>query len=1136
MSRPPNLPLKQKNKNKNNNNTQSTHLNTTNDHEDVVENLDDDSMNWTLVQSTKDGKRYHSSSSEQNSPQTPMNKNKKTLVRFLREEKAEFHTYQLKEDKPIRVVIRNLHPTTPLELIKSELEQRLFEVGQVSAVLHKVNKNPLPLFFVDLEPTSQSNDIFQLTSLLHTKIKVEEPYKLKVISQCTNCQVYGHTKSYCGYPARCVRCGDHHSSSDCPNSRDAPPKCALCSGDHPSNYKGCTIYKDLQRRKNPKSSNHLSNKFSYKNTNVQDTHTVKASTTHPSESTPTYAQATSNSHSNHTEPSPAPDINKIMSTFIDEFKQLINPLIALLTKSCAILMYLNNVPTTIAAIYSPPRHNMNFQNYVEYFTTLSHNCIMGGDYNAKHHSWGCRTNNPRGNVLHNFITQKGFKALAPPGPTYWPTSLRKKPDILDIFVSNTPSNIYYTTSNLLEPSSDHSAALLTVSAAPPIRSCPPKLFHSTTDKQKFHDLVNRNINLNISLKTTQEIDDAINNFTNVIQIAAWDASTSHRQHFNHSPSIPEYIRILISNKHRARALYQRYRLPSLKRNFNNLANSLKKILSSHKNQTQANYLTNLSSKDGSLWQATKKSLRHQAPNTPLINPFGGLTSTDAEKAELLKNHLAKIFTPHSDIQIPQHTALVNRFLDSPLPPTLPSKYFTPNDIKNAIQNYSLKKSPGYDLITAEVAKCLPKRAIVLLTILINASLRLAYFPQLWKFSIIIVFPKPKKPPDILSSYRPISLLPFFAKIFERLILKRILPYIFSNNIIPNTQFGFRASHATTHQLHRLVDTISFSFEKKKYCSCVFLDVSQAFDRVWHEGLLFKIKAFLPTTYFLLIKSYLTDRHFQVKFGSSFSNIEKISAGVPQGGILSPILYNVYAADQPTSPTTSVAEFADDRAIISVHEDPHIASLNLQNHLDLISVWYDKWRVKVNQSKSIHTTFTLRLPPCPEVFLNSIPIPSSQSVKYLGLIFDRRLTWGPHIKAKKLALNERLRLVKPLISNKHTKLNTKLLIYKSLIKPMWTYGLQLWGNAKVTNVNKIQTVQNKILRLITKAPPYVSNYSLHTDLNIKTVHAEAITYYKRFHNRLPYHPNPLISNLASRTIPGNPTRRLKRNWCRDLLNE
>jgi len=147
-----------------------------------------------------------------------------------------------------------------------------------------------------------------------------------------------------------------------------------------------------------------------------------------------------------------------------------------------------------------------------------------------------------------------------------------------------------------------------------------------------------------------------------------------------------------------------------------------------------------------------------------------LASSATDKAELLKNNLAKIFTPHSDIQIPQHTALVNRFLDSPLPPTLPSKYFTPNDIKNSIQNYSLKKSPGYDLITTEVAKCFLKRAIVLLTVLINASFRLAYIPQFWKFSTIIVFPKTKKPPDIPSSYRPISLLPFFANIFERLIL------------------------------------------------------------------------------------------------------------------------------------------------------------------------------------------------------------------------------------------------------------------------------------------------------------------------------------------------------------------------------
>lgn len=229
-------------------------------------------------------------------------------------------------------------------------------------------------------------------------------------------------------------------------------------------------------------------------------------------------------------------------------------------------------------------------------------------------------------------------------------------------------------------------------------------------------------------------------------------------------------------------------------------------------------------------------------------------------------------------------------------------------------------------------------------------------------------------------------------------------------------------------------------------------MSQAFDRVWHEGLLFKLKLFLPPTYYLLIKSYLTDRHFQVRFGSSVSNIANINAGVPQGGILSPILYNIYAADQPTSLNTTVAEFADDKPIIAIHEDPISASLNLQNHLNLLSNWYDKWRVKVNQSKSLHTTFTLRLPPCPEVSLADIPIPSSQSVKYIGLTIDRRLTWAQHVREKKLAINACMRLLKTLLTNQHTKLNIKLLIYKSLIKPMWTYGLQLWGQ-------KIQSRQN-----------------------------------------------------------------------------
>lgn len=103
----------------------------------------------------------------------------KTIVHFLREEKADFHTFQLNEDKPTRVVLRNLYPT-PIGLIKSELEVRLFKVRQVTQVIHRLNKHPLPLFFIDLEPTNFSHGIYELESLLHTKIKIEEPYKPKM--------------------------------------------------------------------------------------------------------------------------------------------------------------------------------------------------------------------------------------------------------------------------------------------------------------------------------------------------------------------------------------------------------------------------------------------------------------------------------------------------------------------------------------------------------------------------------------------------------------------------------------------------------------------------------------------------------------------------------------------------------------------------------------------------------------------------------------------------------------------------------------------------------------------------------------------------------------------------------------------
>uniref|UniRef100_A0A023F705 Putative reverse transcriptase rna-dependent dna polymerase n=1 Tax=Triatoma infestans TaxID=30076 RepID=A0A023F705_TRIIF len=398
-----------------------------------------------------------------------------------------------------------------------------------------------------------------------------------------------------------------------------------------------------------------------------------------------------------------------------------------------------------------------------------------------------------------------------------------------------------------------------------------------------------------------------------------------------------------------------------------------------------------------------------------------------------------------------------------------------------------------------------------------------------------MIPKPSKPTHLPSSYRPISLLSILGKIFERLLLPRLQESFDGLEIIPNHQFGFRSCHSTIQQAHRVVDTIATSLELKHFCAGVFLDVSQAFDRVWHKGLLWKLKGILPSTYYLILKSYLSDRFFLVTQGSSRSSIFPVLAGVPQGSVLAPLLYTIFTADLPSNPNTSIYTFADDTAILSTHTDSVFAIRSLQSHLHSLEPWLQKWRIKINPNKSKYIVFTLKRTTLGPVFLYNTPIPPADHVRYLGLYLDKRLTWNPHTRLKRAELNKRYKLLARLL-DKRSKLTlqNKRRLYTSLLAPIWTYGLELYGTAKRSNINRLQTLQSKILRRIVNAPFYVSNHSIHTDLNIPFIPELAKTRYNKFHQKLSFHPNPLAANLFSTTLPSNPRRRLRRRWPRDQL--
>lgn len=593
------------------------------------------------------------------------------------------------------------------------------------------------------------------------------------------------------------------------------------------------------------------------------------------------------------------------------------------------------------------------------------------------------------------------------------------------------------------------------------------------------------------------------------------------------------VRQLINMKRQLRSIWKRTRHPSDKRNFNRAVSHVKNKLKELKNNSVRKFLIKLdpaNNNEHNLWRATKYLKRSQTRNIPIKNNNSVWCRSDKSKAETFKTFLESIFKPFSFCSA-QEANEISNFIDVPCQMSRPIKPFRLKEVLAEVKKLNTNKSPGYDLIDSTVLKALPQKALVYMTTLFNAVLRLSYFPTQWKHAKIIMILKPKKPEHSAESYRPISLLPIISKLFERLIKKRLSPILESLQILPDHQFGFRNNHGTPEQCHRVVRVIRDALEKQQYSSAVFLDVKQAFDRVWHNGLLYKLKQILPAPFYVLLKSYLNDRSFYVNVNDENSEIGSVKSGVPQGSVLGPILFTIYTADLPTRSDVMTATYADDTAIIATNESASEASSLVQSQLDLISKWLKKWNIKVNADKSTHVTYTLKQGDCPPVYLDGALIPKSNHVKYLGLNIDRRLNWKKHLQLKRKQLDIKTKKMYWLLGpNSELSLNNKLIIYKTVLKPIWTYGIQLWGTASYSNIDIIQKYQSKTLRLITKAPWFVRNNNIHSDLDIPKVKEEIKRYSSNYMNRLSYHENILAITLLDDT---NEVRRLKRRHILDL---
>lgn len=325
--------------------------------------------------------------------------------------------------------------------------------------------------------------------------------------------------------------------------------------------------------------------------------------------------------------------------------------------------------------------------------------------------------------------------------------------------------------------------------------------------------------------------------------------------------------------------------------------------------------------------------------------------------------------------------------------------------------------------------------------------------------------------------------------------------------MPDEQHGFRKKLSTNTQLSRITETI-LGFNKNQVTTAVIrygMAPRPCPQNEMHEHQ-------YPNHLSRIIQSYLRRRTFQVTISEAESSRRLITAGVPQGSTLSALLYAMHTADLPRNHHTEIATYADDTAVLVSSLRANLAATRLQNAMNELHEWFKTWRITINVDKSQAIIFQKKLQTTPALIkLDRSPITWTNTVKYLGVTLDTRLTFGQHItntvgKAKYVR-----RQLSPLITRRSVlNAETKLKLYKTILRPIITYAAPIWICAATTHRHKLQTFQNITLRMALNAPWYMRNNQIHNEADTETIDDYIKEMAIKFYDQMKTNVNPTLN--------------------------
>lgn len=709
--------------------------------------------------------------------------------------------------------------------------------------------------------------------------------------------------------------------------------------------------------------------------------------------------------------------------------------------------------------------------------------MVCGDFNAHSPTWGLISNkfrtNARGNIIdHLLSSNNNLILLNHPGTPTHLNSTHGSLSTIDLTFSSpdlSPKLTWATHTDLCD--SDHFPILLSSHLISPQHpTSMPRWLINKANWALFQELTADTS----SLPNFSDSSIALDTFTNFI-ITAAEASIPRSSGIHKHKQVPWWskeISLVIKARKKAYCTYKTSHSQNDFINYKKARAKARAQVRSAKKRSWSSFIASLNQpvSTSAMWRDIKK-LTGNGSFRPIsqLKSNNSYTTDPLLISEILAKHYASVSSNSNyDQHFLTHKLQTEKSPISFTPtPNVTNSYNLPITKQELIHtiNRNLKNaSPGQDNIHAAMLKNLHENSLSYLLSLFNCIFESNAYPLSWKTVVILPFLKPDKDPTLPASYRPIALSSVLGKLFQKILNKRLLWYLESNNILSPFQYGFRKGRNTIQPLLDLQNEINQSSLPNSSLYSIFFDLQEAYPRVWRHYISIKLfeiglRGNLPS----ILHTFLSNRTLKVRVQNITSSPIIVENGVPQGEVFSVLLF-LLAIDDITKcvnfPLTQRL-FADDYNISLRATNPIRAHRMLQETLDTITTWTSTNGFRFSSAKTYSVVFKKRnpIPTLQPLFLQNFEIPSQNSAKLLGMHLDQKLTWITHIKILKAKCTQALNIFK-YISHPSKGCNRKLLIqlYKSLIRSRLDYGAPIYNLASKPILSLLDTIQTSSLRL------------------------------------------------------------------------